>query len=69
MIITTVWLGGLGFVADGKKGCVARGIGRNVTANRIKTEAVIEGYLSLITMRNARRTCRTAYDSLVRSLQ
>lgn len=62
-------IGGLGFVADGKKGCVVRGIGRNVTANRIKTEAVIEGYLSLITMRNARRTCRTAYDSLVRSLQ
>ena len=63
-------VGGLGYdVAAHKKGCVARGTGCNVTTNRRKTDARIEGYVSIITMRNARRTRRAAYDSLVRSLK
>lgn len=63
-------VGGLGYnAAAHRKGCVERGTGCNVTTNRRKTDPLIEGYVSIIAMRNARRTRRAAYDSLVRSLK
>ncbi len=61
-------LGGLGYDKQGKTGCVVRGKGRNVSANRRKTGDTIDGYISLGCMQNAIRTSRAAYDTLVRSL-
>ena len=61
-------LGGLGYDKQGREGCILRGRGRNVSANRRKTGDDISGYLSLGCMQNALRTSRAAYDSLVRGL-
>ena len=61
-------LGGLGYDKQGKTGCIVRGRGRNVSANRRKTGDDIGGYLSLGCMQNALRTSRAAYDTLVRGL-
>ena len=61
-------LGGLGYDKQGKDGCIVRGRGRNVSANRCKTGDDIGGYLSLGCMQNAMRTSKAAYESLVRSL-
>jgi hypothetical protein len=62
-------LGGLGYDKQGKTGCIVRGRGRNVSANRQKTGDTIDGYISLGCMQDALRTSRAAYDTLVRSLQ
>ena len=61
-------LGGLGYDRQGKAGCIVRGRGRNVSANRQKTGDTIDGYVSLGCMQDAIRTSRAAYDTLVRSL-
>ena len=61
-------LGGLGYDKQGKTGCIVRGMGRNVTANRRKTGDDIGGYVSLGCMQNALRTSKAAYDTLVRGL-
>ena len=61
-------VGGLGYDKQGRDGCIVRGRGRNVSANRRKTGDDIGGYLSLSCMQNAMRTSKAAYDSLVRSL-
>lgn len=61
-------IGGLGYVAASKEGCIDRGKGRNVKANREKTGQRIEGYLSLGCMRNALLTSREAYNTLVMSI-
>lgn len=61
-------LGGLGYDRQGKTGCIVRGRGRNVTANRQKTGDTIDGYVSLGCMQNAMRTSKAAYETLVRSL-
>ena len=61
-------LGGLGYVAENKDGCIARGTGKNVRANREKTDARIDGYYSLGCMQNALLTRRAAYETLVRSM-
>lgn len=61
-------LGGLGYNKQGKTGCIVRGRGRNVSANRMKTGDDISGYISLGCMQDAIRTSRAAYDTLVRSL-
>ena len=61
-------VGGLGYDRQGKVGCVVRGRGRNVSANRRKTGDDISGYLSLGCMQNAMRTSKAAYETLVRSL-
>ena len=62
-------LGGLGYDKQGREGCIVRGKGRNVSANRRKTGDDIGGYLSLGCMQNALRTSKAAYESLVRGLQ
>jgi len=61
-------LGGLGYAASKPDGCIVRGIGRNVKANRGKTESTIHGYLTLGCMQNALLTSRAVYNTLVASL-
>lgn len=61
-------IGGLGITDDKKDYTILRGTGKNVTANRNKTEKEIEGYLSIDCMRKALLTRRAAYDTLVRSM-
>lgn len=61
-------VGGLGYVATKPDGCIQRGLGRNVTANRAKTPAVLDGYVTLGCMQNAIRTSREAYRTLVAGL-
>lgn len=58
-------LGGLGYVKDMSDGCIDRGRGRNVKANRMKTERDIPGYHTIGCMQNALLTSRAAYDTLV----
>lgn len=60
-------VGGLGYVATKNDGCIVRGRGRNVLANRNKT-AALTGYLSLWCMAKAIRTRRAVYETLVASL-
>lgn len=61
-------IGGLGSVNDKEDHTILRGIGKNVSANRCKTEKEIEGYLSLRCMQNALLTSRPVYETLVRSI-
>lgn len=60
-------VGGLGFVSSQKDGCISRGTGRNVTANRKKLPH-IDGYLSIGCAYNAIRTRRGAYNTLISQL-
>lgn len=61
-------IGGLGSVNDKEDYTILRGTGKNVTANRSKTEKEIEGYLSIKCMQNALLTRRAVFDTLVRSM-
>lgn len=61
-------IGGLGSVSDQEDYTILRGVGKNVTANRKKTEKEIEGYLSIKCMQNALLTRRAVYETLVRSM-
>ena len=49
-------------------GRIVRGRGRNVKANRDKTDRDIPGYLTVGCMRNALLTSRAVYNTLVASL-
>ena len=60
-------VGGLGYVSSKTDGCIVRGRGKNVKANRLKGGA-IEGYLTIGCMANAIRTRRAVYEVLVSSL-
>ena len=60
-------VGGLGYVCDQRDGCISRGLGRNVKANRYKTEN-IDGYLSLGCARKAMLTRKDVYRTLVAQL-
>lgn len=61
-------IGGLGSVNDQPDYTILRGTGKNVAANRAKTEKEIDGYFSVTCMRNALLTRREAYEALVRSM-
>lgn len=61
-------VGGLGYVKSGQDGCIVRGKGRNVKANRSKTAGTIPGYLTIGCMQNALMTSRAVYNTLVASL-
>lgn len=61
-------IGGLGSVNDQPDYTILRGTGKNVTANRAKTEKEIPGYLTIGCMRNALLTRRAVYDTLVRTM-
>lgn len=61
-------VGGLGYVKTKSDGCIVRGQGRNVKANRAKTDSNISGYLTIGCMQNAILTRRAVYNTLVASL-
>lgn len=61
-------IGGLGSVNDKEDYTILRGTGKNVSANRNKTDKEIENYLSLRCMQNALLTRRAVYKTLVRSM-
>ena len=61
-------VGGLGYVKAQKDGCIARGKGRNVKANRSKTPVMIEGYVTIGCMQKALLTSRAVYNTLVLQL-
>ena len=61
-------IGGLGYESHKPNGVITRGTGRNVTANRQKTEKEIQGYYSITCMRNALLTNRAAYEALIRQM-
>ena len=61
-------IGGLGSVNDQPDHTILRGVGKNVTANRQKTDKAINGYLTIGCMQNALLTRRAVYETLVRSL-
>lgn len=61
-------IGGLGYVSTKLDGCIQRGQGRHVKANRKKTEKEIPGYLTICCMRNAILTSREVYATLVEGL-
>ena len=60
--------GGLGYVNDRPEGVIVRGVGKNVTTNRLKTPKEIEGYMTLRVMQNALLTSRAVYETLVRQM-
>lgn len=60
-------IGGLGYVRNRNNGCIQRGKGKNVRANREKMPE-IEGYQTLQCFRNLLRTDRPAYEMFVASL-
>ena len=61
-------IGGLGSVSDRADYTILRGIGKNVKANRMKTEKEIGGYLSIRCIQNALLTNRAVYETLVRQM-
>ena len=61
-------IGGLGVVNDKADHTILRGTGKNVSANRSKTNKDIDGFLSLRCMQNSLLTRRAVYDTLVRSM-
>ena len=61
-------IGGLGSVNDQFDYTILRGTGKNVSANRLKTDKEIEGFLTLKCMQNALLTNRAVYETLVRTI-
>lgn len=61
-------IGGLGSVNDKEDYTILRGTGKNVAANRSKTDKGIEGYFSLRCMQNVLLTRRAVYETLVRNM-
>lgn len=61
-------IGGLGSVIDKSDYTILRGIGKNVSANRVKTDSEIAGFLTLKCMQNALLTNRALYETLVRMM-
>lgn len=61
-------IGGLGSVNDQSDYTILRGTGKNVTANRLKTDKEIDGFLTLGCMQKAILTRRAVYETLVRCM-
>ena len=61
-------IGGLGSVNNKPDYTILRGTGKNVSANRTKTDKEITGYLTLHCMQNALLTRRAVYETLVRCM-
>lgn len=61
-------IGGLGSVNDKSNYTIIRGVGKNVSANRYKTEKEIDGFFTLGCMQNALQTSRSVYETLVRMM-
>lgn len=60
-------VGGIGYQSTQKDGCIARGRGKNVRANKEKVPR-LEGYMTITCMSNALRTSRDAYETLLRQI-
>ena len=61
-------IGGIGYSQVMKEGCILRGKGKNVTSNKSKTSKNIEGYNSILCMRNSMLFCRELYNTMVQSI-
>lgn len=61
-------VGGLGYVKTQAVGCIDRGRGRNVKANRAKVDKELCGFLSIGCAQKALRTSKAAYGALVANL-
>ena len=61
-------IGGLGSVNDQADYTILRGTGKNVSANRVKTDKEITGFLTLKCIQNALLTSRPLYETLVRTM-
>ena len=61
-------IGGLGSVNDKPDYTILRGIGKNVSVNRTKTEKEIDGFFTLACMQNALQTSHALYETLVRMM-
>ena len=61
-------IGGIGYSQVMKDGCILRGKGKNVTSNKSKTSKNIEGYNSILCMRNSMLFCRELYNTMVQSI-
>ena len=61
-------IGGLGVVTDLPDRTILRGAGKNVTANRNKTNKYIENYLSMGCLVNAMQMNKVIYEACVRSM-
>ena len=61
-------IGGLGSVNDREDYTILRGIGKNVKANRQKTDKFVDGYLSICCMQNSLLTRKAVYETLVRNM-
>ena len=61
-------IGGLGSVNDKADYTIVRGVGKNVRANRNKTDKEITGYFTIKCMQNALLTSRAVFETLVRSM-
>lgn len=58
-------VGGLGYVREQKNGCITRGTGRNVRANKEKVPT-LEGYYTITCMANNLRTSRDMFETIIR---
>lgn len=61
-------VGGIGYSGTMKDGCILRGKGKNVSSNKLKTSKNIEGYNTILCMRNALMFCRELYSTMVQSI-
>ena len=61
-------IGGLGVVTDLPDRTILRGTGRNVTANRNKTDKHIENYLTMGCLSNAMKMDKVIFDACIRSI-
>lgn len=61
-------IGGLGVVTDLSDRTILRGTGRNVTANRNKTDKHIENYLTMNCLSNAMKMDKVIFEACVRSI-
>ena len=61
-------VGGLGYVPTQSDGCVQRGLGKNVKANRTKTEQKLPHFLTINCMHKALVTDRDVYATLVATM-
>ena len=61
-------IGGLGVVTTLSDRTILRGTGKNVTANRNKTDKHIDNYLSMTCLSNAMKINKPVYEACVRSM-
>ena len=62
-------IGGLGSVTNLPDRTILRGTGKNVKANRQKTDKMITNYLSMGCLANNYKISKIVFDSCVASLQ